>query len=143
MLVEFLQVLFFAESFLLTPGPIDIEGEVTLQLAEPVSAVTSGAHLRIDVTRSIPSSVDLPNVVAVLDYLAKRYPAGSVTATLVTGSGERAILERVSGSTGGERAELIVSSSSGIQTEVDFSEVRIATTTPLRAVTVTWQNHAK
>ena len=50
---------------------------------------------------------------------------------------------RVSGSTDGERAELIVSSSSGIQTDVDFSEVRIASTAPLRAVTVTWQNHAK
>ena len=140
---EFFLILFFAKSLLLTPEPIDIEAEVTLQLAEPVSAVTSGAHLRIDVTHSIAGSVELPNVEAVLDYLAERYPDGSVTATLTTGSGEQAILERVSGSTGGERAELIVSSSSGIQTDVDFSEVKIATKTPLQSVTVTWQNHAK
>ena len=142
-MIEFLQILFFAKSLLLTPEPVDIEGEVTLQLAEPISAITSGAHVRIDVTGSIPSSVDLSNVVAVLDYLAERYPDGSVTATLITRSGEQAILERVSGSTGGERVELIVSSSSGTETDVDFSEMKIVTTTPLRGVTVTWQNHAK
>ena len=142
-MIEFLQILFFAKSVLLTPEPIDIKGEISLQLAEPVSALTSGAHVRIDVTRNIPSSVDLPNVVAVLDYLAERFPDGSVTATLMTVAGERVILERVSGSTSGERAEVVISSPSGVQTDIDFSEVKVATTTPLRAVTVTWQNHAK
>jgi hypothetical protein len=135
---EFFLILFFAESVLLTPQPVDIEGEVTLQLAEPVSAITSGANVRIDVTGNIVDTVDLSNAVAVLDYLAQRYPDGSVTAR-----GEKTILERVSGSTSGEKAELVVSSSSGVQTDIDFSELRIASTTPLRAVTVTWQNHAK
>lgn len=140
---EFFLILFFAESVLLTPEPVDIEGEVTLQLAEPVSAITSGANVRIDVTGNIADTVDLSNAVAVLDYLAEQYPDGSVTATLMTDNGNRALLERVSGSTSGEKAELVVSSSSGVQTGVDFSEVEIASTTPLRAVTVTWQNHAK
>jgi hypothetical protein len=140
---EFFLILFFAESVLLTPQPVDIEGEVTLQLAEPVSAITSGANVRIDVTGNIVDTVDLSNAVAVLDYLAQRYPDGSVTATLTTDRGEKTILERVSGSTSGEKAELVVSSSSGVQTDIDFSELRIASTTPLRAVTVTWQNHAK
>jgi hypothetical protein len=140
---EFFLILFFAESVLLTPQPVDIEGEVTLQLAEPVSAITSGANVRIDVTGNIVDTVDLSNAVAVLDYLAQRYPDGSVTATLTTDRGEKTILERVSGSTSGEKAELVVSSSSGVQTDIDFSELRIASTKPLRAVTVTWQNHAK
>ena len=140
---EFFLILFFAESVLLTPEPIDIAGEVALELAEPVAAITSGAHLRIDVTGSIPSSVELSDVVAVLDYLGERYPDGAVTAKLSSDSEETAILGRSSGSSNGERAELILSAASGVPTGIDFSELRILSTTPLRSVTVTWQNHAK
>lgn len=140
---EFFLIMFFAKSVVLTAEPIDILDELTLQLPEPVSAITSGANVRIDVTRSMPASVDLPDAVAVLDYLAERYPDGSVSATLAAATGETAVLDRVSGSSSPGSAELVLSSASGVQTDVEFSELSVASTTPLRAVTVTWQNHAK
>ena len=117
--------------------------EVAFQLPEPVSAITSGAHVRIDVTRSLPSNIDTSNVIAVLDYLKAKYPDGSVTATLVTESGQTTILDRVGGSAGGEVAELTLWTLSGVETGVDFSELKIETTTRLEGATVLWQNHKK
>jgi len=69
---EFFLILFFAKSIVVTPEPIDIVDSVSLKFAEPVSAITSGAHIRIDVTDSVRDSVGLANIVAVLDYLKKK-----------------------------------------------------------------------
>jgi len=140
---EFFLILFLGKSVLLTPTPIDLVDAVTLEFGEPVSAVTSGAHLRIDVTHSVPRSIDLANVVGVLDYLATQYPDGSLTATLTANTGEVQFLEHVGGSSDGKTAELTVSSSKGVPTGIDFSELKIVTSAPLPAVTVTWQNYKK
>lgn len=140
---EFFLILFFAKSVVLTPEPINIVAEVTLQLPEPVSAITSGAHVRIDVTRSAPGSVDLADVVDVLEYLDGQFPAGSVTAFLAADSGAVQFLDKVSGSSDGKTAELIVSSSTGVPTGVYFSNLRIVATVPLPTVTVIWQNYKK
>lgn len=140
---EFFLILFLGKSLVLTPMPIDLADEVTLELGAPVSAVTSGAHLRIDVTRSVPSSIDLADVVDVLDYLAGQFPAGSVTATLTSDTGAAQVLDEIGGSSDGKTAELIVSSAAGVPTGIDFSRLKIVTTVPLTAVTVTWQNYKK
>ena len=140
---EFFLILFLGNSLALTPTPIDIVDEVTLELGAPVSAVTSGAHLRIDVARSVPSSIEPDAVVDVLDYLAGQFPAGSVTATLTTDTGEAQILDKVGGSSDGKTAELTISSSTGVPTGIDYSELTIVTAVPLEGVTVTWQNYKK
>lgn len=140
---EFFLILFFAKSVALTPEPIDIVSDVTFELAEPVSAITSGAHVRIDVSRTLPGNLDASDPVAVLDYLSVQFPDGSVSATLTTGSGQSQILDRVGGASDGTRAELMVSSSTGVETGTDFSELTIETTVRLNSVTVVWQNHAK
>ena len=85
----------------------------------------------------------LPVCSEVLDYLRDEFPDGSVTATLVTESGQMTILDRVGGSTGGEVAELTLWSLSGVDTGVDFSELKIETTIRLEGVTVLWQNYTK
>jgi hypothetical protein len=136
-------ILLFGKSVVVTPEPIDIVGEVAFQLPEPISAITSGAHVRIDVTRSLPGTIDSSNAVAVLDYLKAEYPDGSVTATLVTESGQKTILDRVGGSFGEDSAELTLWTLSGVETGVDFSELKIETTTTLEDVIVLWQNYKK
>jgi hypothetical protein len=75
---EFFLILFFAKSVVITPEPVDIASIVTFDLPEPVSAITSGAHVRIDVSESLPSDLDVSDPVAVLEYLAVRFPDGSV-----------------------------------------------------------------
>jgi hypothetical protein len=140
---EFFLILFFAKSIVVTPEPIDIVDSVSLKFAEPVSAITSGAHIRIDVTDSVRDSVGLANIVAVLDYLKKKYPDGSVSASLTTATGEATILDKTGGSANAESAQLILLSSTGVPTGIDFSEVEIVSTADLKGVSVTWQNHYK
>ena len=140
---EFFLILFFAKSIVITPEPIDIVGDVTFELAEPISAITSGAHVRIDVSRSLPGNLDASDPVAVLDYLSGHFPDGSIRAILTAESGQSEILERVSGSSDTTNAELIVSSPAGVETGVDFSKLTIESTIRLNGITVVWQNHAK
>ena len=140
---EFFLMLFLAKSIAITTEPIDIIGNVNLSLAEPVSAITSGANVRIDITNSLEGKIDLSNIVSVLDYLKAQYPNGSVKAILTTSTGERVILENVSGSTNGENAELVISSSSGLQTGIEFSKLEIESSKKLLGVSITWQNHSK
>lgn len=138
---EFFLILFFAKSVLLTPEPIDISGGVRLTFPEPVSAITSGAHIRIDVTRSLTEDVDLSSIVAVLDHLNTIYPDGSVTGTLTTAVGQRVILDLCNGSANGKNAELLLSSSSGVPTGIEYSQFEIRSSIDLHGVKVTWQNH--
>jgi hypothetical protein len=139
---EFFLILFFAQSIAITAEPIDIKNSVSFRLADPVSAITSGAHVRIDVTNSLTGTIDFSDIVSVLDYLKVQFPSGSVIAILTTATGEEMVLDNVSGSSNGEIAELVLSSSSGMLTDVDFSELTIQSLTRLNDVTVTWQNYS-
>jgi len=140
---EFFLILFFAEAIALTDEPIDISDRVSFNLAKPISAITSGAHVRIDVTKSLAGTVDFSSIVSVLESLKMQFPNGSVTAVLTTSNGEETILDQVSGSTIGEDAELILSSSSGVPTGVEFYKLEINSSRKLVGVTVVWQNHYK
>ncbi len=140
---EFFLILLFAKSIAITAEPIDIRNSVSLSLAEPISAITSGAHVRIDVTNSLVGTTDFSNIVSVLDSLKMQFPSGSVIAILTTTSGERMTLDKVNGSTNGENAELVLSSSSGLPTGIEFSELKRESTTELVGVTIIWQNYSK
>ena len=140
---EFFLILLFAKSIAITAEPIDIRNSVSLSLAEPISAITSGAHVRIDVTNSLVGTTDFSNIVSVLDSLKMQFHSGSVIAILTTTSGERMTLDKVSGSTNGENAELVLSSSSGLPTGIEFSELKIESSTELVGVTIIWQNYSK
>ena len=138
---EFFLILFFAKSVLLTPEPFDVLGGVSLTFPESVSAITSGAHIRIDVTRSLTEDVDLSSIVAVLDHLNSICPDGSVTGTLTAASGQRVILDLCNGSANGKSAELLLSSSSGVPTGIEDAQLEIRSSIDLHGVKVTWQNH--
>lgn len=140
---EFFLILFFAKSVLITPEPVDIINSTTFTFGEPISAITSGAHVRIDVSRSVGAEVDLADIVGVLEHLDQNFPNGSVTATLTTASGKTKILDVCSGSTNGKNAELILSSSSGIPTQTGFIKLQIDSSIDLLGVTVKWRNHQK
>jgi hypothetical protein len=140
---EFFLILFFAKSVMLSDAPGDILGEVDLSPDEPVSAITSGAHLRLDLTEQLKGRIDLADSVAVLAHLERMYPQGTVSGRLLALDGQEFLLDRSSGATDGKSAELLLSASSGLPTGLDFSRVWVTSSIPLYGVTVTWQNHAK
>ena len=50
---EFFLILFFSKSILLTPTPVTLEGIVSLVPEEPISAITTGASVEIDISSII------------------------------------------------------------------------------------------
>jgi hypothetical protein len=140
---EFFLILFFAKVISLTNEPIDVNNRVSFDLKESVSAITSGAHIRIDVTNAIAGTVDLSNSVSVLDTLKVKFPDGSVKAVLTADNGEKTVLDKISGSTNGEVAELILSSSSGVPTGIEFSKLELESSRKLEDVKIAWQNYYK
>jgi hypothetical protein len=140
---EFFLILFYAKALTLTVEPIDIENHASIRLKEPLSAITSGAHVRIDVTKIISGTVDLSDTVLVLETLKLKFPNGSIKVTLSANDDQIIVLDRISGSTNGKTSELILSSSTGVPTGVEFSKLEIESSTKLSAVTVIWQNYSK
>ena len=139
----FFLILFFAKSVAITTEPIDISHGISFHLTEPISAITSGAHVRIDLTSSLVGTVDLSNTVSVLDYLREHFPNGSITGTLTAMSGETITLDWLGSATSGDDAKLILASSSGVPTDMAFSELKIDTSIELSDVNIIWQNHSK
>lgn len=99
---EFLTMLFFGSSLLLTPAPIDIGKEwVNLIPKKPIEAVNGGARLCLDITKAIGKIDDT----GVLD---KMLPAGTIEAELITEKGASFTL-RNSGSYSFQYASGVVS----------------------------------
>jgi hypothetical protein len=140
---EFFLILFLAKSVAITPEPINISNGVTFHLAEPVSAITSGAHLRIDVSGSLARHKDVKGVVNILQLLEEEFPQGSITGALTTAEGDTIILDRLSGSTDGLDAELILASSVRMPADIEFTEITLNSSVELIGVTITWRNHSK
>lgn len=139
---DFFLILFFSKVVVLTPGPIDIVDSVTLQLGSPISAVTEGAQLRIDVSEQMSEQSQDLQISSILERLRQRFPSGSLSALLITPEGEKLVLDTVSGATDGGSAELILSSSNGVKTNLEFTQVKIVTSRELRCVTISWQNYS-
>jgi hypothetical protein len=139
---DFFLILFFSKVVVLTPGPIDIVDSVTLQLGSPISAVTEGAQLRIDVSEQMSEQSQDLQISSILERLRQRFPSGSLSARLITPEGEELVLDTVSGATDGSSAELILSSSNGVKTNLEFTQVKIVTSRELRCVTISWQNYS-
>jgi hypothetical protein len=58
-------------------------------------------------------------------------------------SGKNVILDNVSPSANGKSAELVISSSSGLQTGIEFSELTIESSMKLSGVSASWQNYSR
>lgn len=140
---NFFLILFFAKSVMLSDAPMDLLGEADLSPDEPVSAITSGAHLRLDLTEQVKGRVDLSDSAGVLAYVERIFPKGTVSGRLVSADGREFPLDRSSAATDGESVELLLSAKGGLPTGVDFTTVTVTSIIPLYRVTVTWQNHAK
>ena len=72
-------MLFFSKSVLLTPQPVDLDGILEIKPKRALTAITSGAHLTIDVTDVIgPPS----GILETRDKVKKQFPSGIIEAEL-------------------------------------------------------------
>lgn len=140
---EFLLILFFANTILLTPAPINIFGEVEIQLENPIEAITSGASIQIDITDLSGLGKHL-GIVEKRKWIALNFPENSIEAKLVTSNSEEVILVYKGASLINNRQVLLsLYAVVEMPTGVKFSKLAISSKINISGVKVYWRNFTK
>lgn len=129
-------ILFFGRSFLLTPEPVTI-GETWVELTpkKPLSAITSGAALYVDVTQET-------GFVSITGGLEKIIPKNTVTAELIPESGAPIKISNHWSAHSKDEVRLILAPENGrLPTDIKFKAVKIRSMKPIRGAKVIWKNY--
>lgn len=141
--MDWLWILIFGSFVQLNSQPVSIaDVNVTLPLRPPISALTSGASIYIDVTSLVPSEqFSLAHSRA---WIEKEIPYGCVKARL-EGAGA-AVKLRFEGGTAFEPQRLyliLVGPNAAVPTRRRFNKLTLTSCVPLRGVDVYWMNYRK
>lgn len=137
---EFIQGLFLAKLLLLA-GPGDfVPGTHQIEIREPVSAISGGASLRLDITSMVPQ--EARSLAASREWIEKTFPDNSIRATLKSKDGLSVNLSFDGASSWEpESIQLIIAASEGVPKGVEFSSLALSTDLHLQQVTLTWANY--
>jgi hypothetical protein len=138
---QFLRILFFGGSTLLTPDPIDVsESWVELSPPEPLEAITPGATIQIQLKNSV---LIQPDALGRMAAAEQQYPANCVRGRLVTAQGSQVEISNLSTAVSSDATFLVLSREGGIPTSDEFSRVSLRATCELKGVVVTWRNYSE
>lgn len=138
---ELLMMLFFSKSILLTPQSVNLDGILEIKPKKKLTAITSGAHLKIDVTEVIgPPS----GILETWDKVKKQFPSGIIEAELYSDNNQPIILfyEGYSSMSTNE-VWIDLYSDSGIPTNVKFNKILLRSQIKIPTVKVIWVNFKK
>jgi hypothetical protein len=139
----FFLILFFGKTILLTPVPVDIVDEFTVDCSKkPLEAITSGAGIDIDVSEL--SGYMKMKEVGILEMekrLKEKIPDGSVRAVLYGSKGQRIVLNESGFGFSNNGAWLVLRSDTKIPTTVTFDKVTITSRSKLSGVKIYWRNY--
>lgn len=141
-MMEFLRILFFAKTVLLTPEPINLLGDVELRPREPLTAITAGASIEIDVS----SMITKPRQESVEDFYRRAeamFPSGAAEAKLLTKDKREVVLnyDQRGIAFSNDTVFLVLSADGGVPTDIEFEIVRLTSRIELQSVKVTWKNY--
>lgn len=139
-MLDFLRILFFAKTILLTPEPITLFGDAELRPTDPLTAITSGAGIEIDVT-SMLARKQAEGIVEFRSRALEAFPPGSIEARL-SGKGTADVVLRYEGNVivADNAVVLGLSANPGVPTDAAYDRVALKTTVKLDAVRVSWRN---
>jgi hypothetical protein len=140
---EFLLLLFFSKTVLLTPDVVSIDGTLEIIPDEPISALNANACILIDLKHSYPS-VNIKNkgIYESREFLRSQFPEGSISAMLFADS-KTVELKKSSFSLSNEASFIMLKSEDGIPLGYDFSKVVIGSKVRVNNVQVFWKNSAE
>jgi hypothetical protein len=140
---ELLLILFFSEWVLLTPQAVDISTELVLTPDKPMTAITSGAGVHIDL-KDFAGGVSLKKtrITESTRILRERIAPESVRGYLLTDAGEQTLLDRAFFSLENDQAWIVLTASTGIPTDLEFVTLSIQSSVELRNVRVYWKNYS-
>jgi len=142
--MDFLLILFFSKTVLLTPDFIDVDTNMTgfeLSLDERLSAITQGATIQIDVSEMLMKDGG-KNVLEIRDAVRNRFPDKSIEVGLIGGQEEVRLTYQGAVMANNDSVRLILSSDA-FPTGVDFSRMVIKTDVELIKVKIYWRNYKK
>lgn len=136
-------ILFFGKTTLLTSSPITIDNfSVTITLKKPISAITDGASLLIDVTAMIlgEEKKSIHQIRKNIDAMFSDY---QVTAELIGSLGKINLEYSGRSMINDKQVFLILSSNAKLSELGSWSEVKIYTSKKLSNVNILWRNFTK
>lgn len=137
-------ILFFSKFILITPQPIDINDTIELNTSEPISAITSGAHITVDVSSMIQRNENEDLSEYHNRHLTK-FPKNSIKAILENKHGDKVALiykgaHSHSGDNQNEKIKLLLFAEEGVPNDKEFTMIKITSEVNLKNVLVTWVN---
>lgn len=140
---EFFLILFFSKWVALTPQAIDIVNEIVLNPDKPLTAITGGAGVHIDLSNVAPAvGIKQTGIEESMRILSELIPPEGVSGYLLTGEGQRISLDKAFFALENDRAWMILTSSSGIPAGLEFVTLSIRSSVEIRGVLVYWKNYS-
>lgn len=137
-------ILLFSKTLLLTPEPINITGSYELSPNEPLSAITEGANLAIDV-----SSIIKPHKNEDIDVFHNRlftkFPENSIKAILTNKNNKKdevILTFKRAHSTGqnNNKIEIYLYADQGMPKNHEYDTLKIVSEVELKNVLISWAN---
>lgn len=126
---------------MLTPQAVDISTEIILTPDKPLTAITPGAGVHIDLSDFAPAvGIRLTGITESTRILSEMIPPAGVSGYLLTGEGQRIALDKAFFSLENDQAWMVLKSSSGIPTGLEFVALSIRSSVEIHGVLVYWKN---
>jgi hypothetical protein len=135
---DFLKILFFSKTVLLTPYPIDLAGSLEISLENPLTAITARPSIEIDVLRWVSLSEEM-DIFDIREMVKEKIPPGSVYAKMM---GEEEIVLSYTGyvSVGKNDVRIQLFSDEKFPTNKKFERLVIHSEIEMKSVSVYWKN---
>lgn len=143
-MLDFVKIFLFSHMVALTPEPINIdEGCLELDLQEPISAITKGATLQIDVSSMVPDGIE--GVVETRNWVDKKFASGFAKAILIDSGRNNNVVLRYGGESSWteSRVHLLLSNSDGVPVNTNYEKIVLETSVNLHEVRIVWKNYQK
>lgn len=138
-MIDFLLSLIFGSITLLTPAPIDVQKKTVITLSKPISAITDGATIQVDISSTVPEKNGLTEGV---DTARRTYPARSIAGTLSQSNGTISIPYIYTGQIimTKEGARILLEPTAKLPERVEFDTITIMSQLELKQVNLYWKN---
>ena len=140
---QFLLMLLFAKVVLLTPVPVTVIGDRELPLPRPLSALSPGASLEVQLPPAVAGE-SRDDRFKTWSHINEMFPAGSIHAVLYDEHGKQLKLEyRGKASMSEADVRLILDAENGVPAKTEYVRLIVYSQRPLASVKIYWRNFSK
>jgi hypothetical protein len=137
---EFLMLLLFHKTLLLTPVPIDLVAEVDQRIAGTVVAINSGASFHVQIPELPPKAVERADFE---QQLSRTYPPESIELVARSKSGQQfRFVNGTAISYSKDDVRLLLHSKEPFSSDVTFDSIVIRSKKNIQGVRIYWENGA-